>query len=878
MTTDHTIAQRCGQVATAAREAVGWTLDTRNAAHFGAGTAALATRLRRAVRRAERLQKAATAPTSISVYGPSQAGKSFLVSVLARPAGGRLRVTFETATDGIDYIRQINPEGEGESTGLVTRFTMARPTCPPGFPVRLDLLTEADIARIQMNSFLLDGDLTEPVPEPEQIAAHLQAFRDKMVGDTVPGLDGDDMLDIADYARTSFGKTAHVSALKPFWEEASLIAPRLPVALRGAFLAILWGQHAALTGLYVQLAQGLARLSHARVIYAPCAALLPRDHSIIDVKMLHGLARTDSALLTVSTQGGARSDIRIPELCALVAEVTVPMQDLPSPVFGHVDLLDFPGARNRFAQPIAKTLLQNQGLAQLYLRGKVAFLFDRYVENQEITTMLLCVPDSNMETLDLPVLVDTWIANTHGADPQVRQAIPSGLFFVLTKFDKHLGESAADGGTSSRFERRIQASLLEKFGKGADGWVDAWTPGQPFRNCFWLRNPNYFAEGLILYDADHKELEIRLDKRARLAELRAGFLSAQIATRHFSNPGAAWDAAMALNDGGVTLLLAELTRVCTPDRKARQLAGQIEALAQGLAQDLRPAYRPTDIEALIAKKQEAADRAIDGLEAALERQLFGRFLAALTVTPDEIASRISRPPVGVHITTTGRAGSVARTDSEELGPTDPVRPRRGVVAPVAKPPPNGPRVLTPEEFQSETALEIWHDAMADLRGNAPFLLACGMTEAQVADLTAEMRHAFRRRQVPHRMRTALNRIGFGHTLDQRAAPAAILCAEMINRFVHKLDYDQIAADLRPKVIAADASSRPIFSWPVPQDTVASLPARQLAMAKILWTDWVHAVDEMFHANARDVGGTEIDVEQNLRIGAILRDLSWGSSA
>lgn len=878
MTIPDIIKVRCGQVAAAARDAVRWTKDPRNGAHFGVGTPGVAARLHRAARRAERLQKAAASPASISVYGPSQAGKSFLVSVLARPAGGRLRVTFDTTADGIDYIRQINPEGEGESTGLVTRFTMARPVCPPAFPVRLDLLSEADIARILMNSFLLDGDLTEPVPEAHEIAAHLTAFRARMLPDAVPGLDSDDVLDIADYARLSFGKTAHASALKGFWDEAAVIAPRLALDARGAFLGILWGHHIALTGLYTRLAQVLARLSHPRVLHAPVAALIPRERSIIDVKMLNGLSQAVSATLTVSTPAGQRSDIACPELCALVAEVTMPLEDLPWPVFGHVDLLDFPGARNRFAQPIAKTLTQGQGLAQLFLRGKVAFLFDHYVEAQEITTMLLCVPDSNMETLDLPALVDSWITNTHGGDPLARQAVACSLFMVLTKFDKHLGESAADGGTSSRFERRIQASVLEKFGKGADGWVDSWTVGQPFRNCFWLRNPNFFAEGLIRYDSDQREVEIRPDKQARLAELRQGFLSSVISTRHFADPPQAWDAAMALNDGGVAYLLQALTAVCTPDRKARQVAAQIEALAHDLVQDLRPAFRPTDIEALIATKQEAADRAIDGLVAAMDRQQFGRLLAALMVDADEIEKRISRPPLNTTIVMTG-GGAVGNPEAApEPDRTGRVRPRTGAVVPVSEPMPDAPLVLTPEEFQSETAIDVWHEVMADLRGNTSFLLACGMTEPQVADLTAEMRHAFRRREVPRRMRGALAQINYGLTFDRMAAPGAILCAEMINRFVHKLDFDQIAPDVRPQVTAPDGSTRAIFSWPEPQDSATTLPARQVALADVLWTDWVHGLDAMFQANARNVGGSEIDVEQNLKIGAILRDLDSGTAA
>ena len=155
-------------------------------------------------------------------------------------------------------------------------------------------------------------------------------------------------------------------------------------------------------------------------------------------------------------------------ICALAAELVLPMRDLPSEMFAQTDLLDFPGARNRFEQDLATAFAKSDAiLPELLLRGKVAYLFDRYVQNQEITSMLLCIPDSNMETVDLPGLVQNWIAATHGATPEQRAGQDCVLFFVLTKFDKHLGDTAAEGGDETRFERRMQASLLEKFGKHA---------------------------------------------------------------------------------------------------------------------------------------------------------------------------------------------------------------------------------------------------------------------------------------------------------------------------------------------------------------------------------------------------------------------------
>ncbi|MCE8468456.1 putative virulence factor, partial [Rhodovulum sulfidophilum] len=135
MTTKDQLAERCARVETAARKALDWVSDPENAETVGLDRKSLAQALRKGARRAQKLGRAARTKMSVSVFGPSQAGKSFLISVLARPEDGRLVADFQGPGGQLDYIREINPEGEGESTGLVTRFTMTKAPCPEGFPI-----------------------------------------------------------------------------------------------------------------------------------------------------------------------------------------------------------------------------------------------------------------------------------------------------------------------------------------------------------------------------------------------------------------------------------------------------------------------------------------------------------------------------------------------------------------------------------------------------------------------------------------------------------------------------------------------------------------------------------------------------------------------
>jgi hypothetical protein len=877
------LAGRCAQVADLARAALGWVADPGNAATVGPSARSLSRQLRRAARRADRLARAARSRMAVSVFGPSQAGKSFLVSVLARPRGGRLVADFPGPGGTLDYISQINPEGEGESTGVVTRFTRDRAPAPEGFPIRLVLLTEADVVRTVINSFYRDGDQSEDPPDAAALTAHLDGFRARM-GAGAPGLTADDVAEIADYVGNTFGRVAHAAALRGFWEDAAAIAPRLALADRAAFLSVLWGGHGALTDLYARLAGALAAIGHAETVHVPLAALTPRETSIIDVKTLRGLMDTGAtATLPVRTPSGVTVDLARPAVCALAAELVVPMRDAPSDLFATTDLLDFPGARNRFRRPLSLILADPaRAVPEILLRGKVSYLFDRYVESQEITSMLLCIPDSNMDTVDLPGLTDHWIALTHGNTPERRRDLPCILFLVLTKFDKHLTDSAASGGDTTRFERRMFASLQEKFGKGQDDWVNRWTPDAPFRNCYWLRNPNFFVDGLLDYAPDRTEVAVRADKVARMAELRAGCLAAPSVLRHFDDPGAAWDAAMTLNDGGVGYLTGRLAEVCRPDAKLGQIGAQVERLAGELARALAEHHVADDTETRVAEKRQAASAVIDALWTALDAHRFGAVLDSLTVAEEAIHDRIVRVPGSVRITSAVGSAAAPAVRPGAVAAAATGTATGAVTGAAIRPPRPGeaqasgtPRVraMTVEAFQAETAVETWIDALKAFQDNPQGLARAGFSDVTATHLVGELVHGLRRTGVIARLEADLRAVGFGLTVDRQALPAAIVAAERINAFVARLGADRLPQDARPVVTLPDGTTRPVFAGGEGADTADGLTDMPRPAAAEVWTDWVHALEALFVDNARDGLGAAVDPVQNAALERILAGLA-----
>ena len=257
------------------------------------------------------------------------------------------------------------------------------------------------------------------------------------------------------------------------------------------------GFHREFTDLFKKLVGALKDLSFSSEVYAKINALIPKSTSIIDVSTLRGIYSDDDDQITVSDPNGQTTEISRGLLSAITAELVLDIKEMPHAFFHHTDVLDFPGTRNRMAVNLTEVFegftKQESNIYQFLLRGKVAYLFDKYVNSQDINSMLLCIKDSNMEAVGLPAMVDKWVGNTIGSDAIKRREQDNNLFFVMTYFDKHLVDTAANRHEVDRFSRRLKSSLLEMFGNHQNTWVLNWDGEEgspnPFNNCYLLRNP-----------------------------------------------------------------------------------------------------------------------------------------------------------------------------------------------------------------------------------------------------------------------------------------------------------------------------------------------------------------------------------------------------
>ncbi|HXV24350.1 MAG TPA: virulence factor SrfC family protein [Alphaproteobacteria bacterium] len=846
---------------------------------------------RRTQNEATKLSIAAGRRMCIGVFGPSQAGKSYLVSRLCmRPGtqegGGRLLAEF--AGRSLDFLREINPPGDKESTGLVTRFSMRRPDCPPDHPVSLRLLSETDLVRILANSYLSDFDVNNlDFETAEQDIAPVRALMDTLrqhTGRSMAGhLDELAVEDLRHYFESRFKTRFPGLREVGYWDFAQASLPTLLLADRAQFYSVLWGGIAEFTELFLLLSGWLERLGFASTAHAALESLTPRERSIIDVdrvKLDLGGIEDERDTISMIAEGanGRAVRERLPRgvLCALVAELHIAMRERSWPLFDEVDLLDFPGARSREKYRGMGDHVDNHEKAvrrpyELFIRGKIAVLFQRYGEERELTSMLLCMAGSNAEVKDLGSLIREWVALTHGERPEQRRAQRNALFFILTKSDQDFiaKDGEDDAALRNRWQRRIYASMVELYQR--DGWLDDWD-GRPFQNTLLLRNPGIEQSHLVEYQTELCEgTAMRVQPlieighagqiEARLPELRRHFLADEQVNRYVKEPARAFDALLALNDGGIAHIAERVTAVCDAATKLAQLRGRLIAIAAEFRRRFATFHNAGDSGSREQKREQAI----------------------------EVADRIGRGPAGpAGLARLKRSLALREADLRELYLTvlHDARPTSEHEAPAASVAggsifdtleesatlPVGHNAADRAQGFAEAAIQSWIARLREAAADAAGPLRADLDADRAHFLVQELISTAQRLGVADRIAEEIRAHGAVTDADweNSAERAAAVAAVRINDLLGDLGYGYSAPDARPQVPPLPRQARRrAFQPPETFDGLPALAGKTYLPAADHLLDWLSAFVQLAQDNVGVSGPSEIDEGQNASLGRIL---------
>ncbi|SES84109.1 putative virulence factor [Thorsellia anophelis] len=891
-------------------QAIDWIKKVRKESKRVNGEADnLIIKLRRARNLSKSLSHATMQPMTVGFFGLSQAGKSYLISSLAASSDtGKLAT--QLGEHQLDFINHINPPGGGkEATGLVTRFSSRHSDAPKDFPVELSVFNEIEIAKILANAFFNDFNQQKVRNEFDEnyINQHLQALMKRKQNNIIPGVDSDDVVSLWDYMVRLAEKSQNQFKVH-YWPIAIELAPYLTLADRAELFSLLWGALPELTEAYRDFAFAISNMAGAKKVFAPLSALVTehagvysQKDSIMNVDMLSRLKTEDDFKINIVTADNVNQPISvsIAMLAALTVELYIPLSDKTSePLFESVDLLDFPGYRGRLSlesmQQVANNDAQDESediLSQLFLRGKVAYLFERYTDNQEMNTLIMCTASSKQsDVTSVGPVLDDWIKRTQGEDYIARSKRKAGLIWALTMFDMRVGQSLTLDesqlndvwGTGGL----MKMAMLERFGQY--DWLQNWD-GKPFNNTFLVRKPRLEQFSSIILDDNH-EVSINPNHESKLALMRQTFVQDETINKHIASSAEAWDAMMTLNDGGMDRMTATLKETAILANKISRIKEQLEQIKHDLIDNRLMHWYQAQGAADFQLKQQVAREVVEGLNKQAKRH--GEILVAL-LPEQKILERLYLQDANFATNLGGQTNESTQTGSSMLD--DPFSSDNSFGdgidlfsdAPVSF-----------DEFASKEAINAHHDAAIADQDKL-------FTEALMSEWFAHLRQLPENTEllnvlgVPRNIMekfideliTAVVRLRVEQTLLEKfrgTEHIGVRRERLVSRQVFKalthlgdflswLGYLDVAMEQRPKsrVVAGEEIFKlPEATYPVLPSIKESNQLLTLDNQPTRYTeryvyDWLVGLMKLIEENAGHSAGREIAAEDNERLGMII---------
>ena len=876
---DRILAEQCTRFATETGVATEWLRRNREMVR---GLEGHEKELRKAGRLFRSCAVAAKRTMCAGVFGPSQAGKSYLVSTLAGNADGKLWTVLGPET--YDFLSQINPAGGKESTGLVTRFTLTRPATPPeGFPVQVRLLSVTDVVKILANTYFSDAEHMD-APDREAMLTTLSALEGRKRAAPTGGLDQDDVEDLQEYIHKYFRGKPRIQQLldQHFWDRVIPLAPLLEDNDRAELFAIIWDGIAPFTALLREMFNALRSLDFPPEVFCGVNALIPREGSIIDVATLGTLSPNREDVLEVHTPAGKRVFLPRVFVTALTAELIIPMRDKPADFFDHTDLLDFPGYRSRkMFVDMARETQEPAKLKECFLRGKVAYLFQRYCAERELTSLLLCIGSGVQEVQGLGGAVNDWIAGTHGNAPELRQGKENALFFILTKSDMEFEEKAGAKDVSERWDTRIFSST-EIF-SGAE-WLKNWTPDKTFDNLFLMRNPTVKLH-LFEHDANGRETALKEDMKGYVSQFEQSFKNSAMVGRHFALRDATWKAFITPDDGGLSLIREKLAPICKPELKREQIRTILQETLSRLRDRLTPYWRTDD------KEEERKQKAILGQGLAklilgmLKTRRFGQFMRLLTVRDQAIydlyfqAQYQMRAELAAHASPVGADADTASSDAsvddlladllgEEAIVVNEPQPSQAAQAPQAR------GMAGPADEAQAFANHIekyWLDRMRQYAEDPVVQRYFGFAETSFSQLIHELSLGFLRLGARKEMEEALRQASLYANVEKERSmwKQASLATMSINTFVDWLGFDPRLKSEQERTISFSSKPRTLFSPPPPVRDLPAITDAPADYADKAVMDWAVALIHLVNENVNFDSDRDFNPEENRKLGATI---------
>ncbi len=378
-----------------------WSIQPANKELMGAHSSSVSKKIRNSIFTASQINASAECKPTIGIYGPSQAGKSYLTAKFAENAEGALIVNLGAQ---YHFLQEVNPAGGRESTALVSRFTTdVTESVDINFPIKAQTLNEADIICVLANSYFCDTSYAE-YPDSSEIDNKLSGL--EIETDQFHGSLTQSDFRLEHYLTKKIFPRDISERFTALWNKADAISKLPSIAQRVEIFSLLWNGNESYTKLYIKLSEALEKIGAESQIFLQPSSLLPRETSIIDVSILENLDQ-EAHETEVVLAGAKKVELSKAVLSALISELFLPTVAPRRAVFENADILDFPGARTRFQKTIASD--GNDGVHEFFLRGKIDYLFHKFTMDMRLDALVFCIDPGPLNVRELPDSLNDWL-------------------------------------------------------------------------------------------------------------------------------------------------------------------------------------------------------------------------------------------------------------------------------------------------------------------------------------------------------------------------------------------------------------------------------------------------------------------------------------
>ncbi|EPJ7087838.1 virulence factor SrfC family protein [Citrobacter amalonaticus] len=395
--------------------AIAWVNRTRqHAMALDDEADALLAQLNRAAATESALNAARHDRASIGLYGYSQAAKAHLLAALCSSGNGKVNVI--TPDRSFDYFSHLNP-GHAP-TNMALRFTRQKNLPDDEWPLRLRLVTEAELVQI----FIAQACAQPAYRQVEKaiIESRIEKWQSLRQLHPVQGVTAQEVATIARFWQRCI-PASQQQIDDALWHQFTLLLPTVDLSTRASAWSLLWGEQPELTQQWLKLAQVLQQTGHAGEVAAPLSLLvdqfgLPSESFITQEFLASQEAQSDVVVHPIVNEKLLNAvSLAQESLALLTRELVLSVED---GVLDNVDLLDIPLAPLCHPQPL--------------WQAKLGWLLEHYRQLLQPDVLVVC--NATATRTQTPSTARTLLNWVHDTQPMRETALP-GVVWAITPQD-----------------------------------------------------------------------------------------------------------------------------------------------------------------------------------------------------------------------------------------------------------------------------------------------------------------------------------------------------------------------------------------------------------------------------------------------------------